>query len=275
MTGRFPNLLVIGAMKSGTTSLHDYLSVHPDIFMSTPKEIHYYADEFFSKWNEEKYKNFFRTDKKYAGTSPQSYTKCHNKYYQHIPERIHKDTPDVKLIYIVRDPIERYKSHVLESYYCDVMEDILYSKESGHYYKTSLYAFQLEKYLEFFSMKQIHIVELEELQSNPLDCMNEIFTFLGLEPLQNGDPFTEIKNTADSKGIPKVIRQKMIYRLAKKIHFPAYQKLARKFSSKFMSKQVVKPQLSEEEMTKLKALFREDTQKLRSLTNKKFDKWSI
>ena len=98
MEGRLPNLLIIGAMKAGTSSLHEYLNLHPDIYMSNPKEIHYYADEFYQNKTKDWYTSFFKTDKKIAGTTPQSYTKYHNKYYQNIPERIYKDTPDVKLI---------------------------------------------------------------------------------------------------------------------------------------------------------------------------------
>src|SRR5690554_4933962 len=97
---RFPNLLIIGAMKSGTTSLHDYLNKHPDIFMSEPKEIHFYND--LSKLTKEKYLDYFKTDKKVVGTTPQSYTKAHHIDFKNIPEKIFKDTPNVKLIYIVR-----------------------------------------------------------------------------------------------------------------------------------------------------------------------------
>ena len=84
MSGRLPNLLIIGAMKSGTSSLHDYLNLHPDIYMYNPKEIHYYADGTYGVKSKEWYASFFETDKKIAGTTPQSYTKCHNKYYKSI-----------------------------------------------------------------------------------------------------------------------------------------------------------------------------------------------
>jgi len=153
---RLPNLLIIGAMKGGTSSLHDYLSLHPEIFMSDPKEIHYYADGDYNKQSIDWYKSLFKTDKKIVGTTPQSYTKCHNKYYKNIPERIKRHNPDVKMIYIVRDPIERYTSHILESYHCDPAHDIQYSIESKNYLKTSMYYMQMEAFLKYFDLSQFH-----------------------------------------------------------------------------------------------------------------------
>ena len=176
--GYLPNLLTIGAMKCGTTSLHNYLNQHPDIFMSEPKELHFYSDMYYTKWERKWYMNLFNSDCKIKGTTPQSYTKAHHKNYEDIPERIYKETPDVKMIYIVRDPIKRYTSHILESYHCDPVEDVKYSRESGNYWKTSLYYYQISKYLEYFKMEQIHILSLEDLQADMLGEMNKIFKFL-------------------------------------------------------------------------------------------------
>jgi len=206
MKGRLPNLLIIGAMKAGTTSLHNYLAKHPDIFMSDPKEIHYYADDKFHINSIDWYKGFFMTDKKIAGTSPQSYTKAHNKYYKNIPERIAKDIPDIKLLYIVRDPIERYKSHILESYHCDSPKDVKYSKESENYLKTSMYFFQVSEYLKYFNKEQIHILALEDLKENKLRELNNIFKFLDIKELSDISLFNFKSNTAEEKRIPYVLR---------------------------------------------------------------------
>lgn len=275
MKGRLPNLLVIGAMKAGTTSLHDYLGQHPDIFMSTPKEIHYYADGAYQEWSKEKYMNFFQTDCKYAGTSPQSYTKCHNKYYENIPERIHKDTPDVKMIYIVRDPIERYKSHILESYYCDNMDDIKYSQQSGHYFKTSMYGMQLKQYLKFFEIDQIHILALEDLQDNPLVEMNKIFTFLGLSAMHGSNLFIEKKNSSESKGVPRVISDHILFRAGRKINKKLSYEIANIIASIFFKNQIAKPNLLESEIDELKRLLIDDINDFRKISGMDFNHWSL
>jgi len=275
MKGRLPNLIVIGAMKAGTTSLHNYLGKHPDIFMSTPKEIHYYSDDGQLKWTKERYMSHFITSKKIAGTSPQSYSKCHNKYYQNIPERIYKDTPNVKLVYLLRNPIERYKSHILESYHCDPIVDIEYSKESGNYWKTSLYGTQLQQYLKYFSIDQIQVITIEELNENPLAVMNQLFDFLEISPLQDESLFQEVKNSAFTKGIPRVIKAHIFYRMGKKVSKAYTEKVAKKIATKFYSEQLKKPQLSEMESKRLQNIFREDLVLLSQLTKRDFSKWNI
>src|SRR5690554_1094693 len=182
MNGRFPNLLVIGAMKAGTTSLHDYLNKHPAVFMTDPKEIHYY--DSLSGLKEEEYLSYFKTDKKIVGTTPQNYTKAHHSDFQYIPEKIFKDTPNVKLIYIVRDPFERIRSHELEMRYGDSMERIKQNHQLGDQWRTSLYFYQINKYLKYFSKNQIHVLTLESLIKNKLVELNKIFNYLGVDEIQ-------------------------------------------------------------------------------------------
>lgn len=275
MEGRLPNLLIIGAMKSGTSSLHDYLNLHPDIFMSDPKEIHYYADETFGVKSKEWYSSFFKTDKIIAGTTPQSYTKCHNKYYQNIPERIHKDTPNVKLIYIVRDPIKRYASHILESYHCDSAADVEYSRVSGNYLKTSMYAMQLKSYLRFFSMDQIHILSLEDLQKNRLKELNAIFKFLGVEELKNEKLFDFKTNTAETKEVPAVIKRSFFIRGLAKLSPILAEKSASFLSKYFFRNLSRKPILSEKEIDSLKLMLEDDINEFRMITGKPFDQWEV
>ncbi len=275
MKGRLPNLLVIGAMKSGTTSLHDYLDLHPDIYMFKPKEVHFYADSNFSEERREAYMNLFKTSHKIVGTSPQSYTKCHNKYYKNIPERIFNDTPNVKMIYLVRDPIERYKSHILESYHCDPKEDIRYSKESGNYWKTSMYGMQLEAYLKFFPIHQIHIMCLEDLKENPLRTMNKAFSFLGLEEMKEDKGFSDVKNAASTKAIPRVIKENILHRIGMKINSTITTKISEVLAQKFYANQLKKPQLSDLQIAELTEKLKDDMTLFRALTKKEFPKWSI
>lgn len=275
MNNRLPNLLIIGAMKSGTSSLHDYLNLHPDIFMSDPKEIHYYADGTYNVKSKEWYTSFFNTNKKIAGTTPQSYTKCHNKYYQNIPKRIFEDTPDVKMIYIVRDPIKRYASHILESYHCDRPEDVKYSQQSENYLKTSMYGMQLKAYLAYFSMKQIYVLSLEDLKQNRLKELNGIFRFLEVAPLDNEELFNFKSNTAETKGIPAVIKGNLIIRLISKISVAFAEKVSTMLSERFYANQLKKPTISDHEKEKLKEKLSPDIEEFRRLTGKVFEQWEI
>ena len=275
MEARLPNLLVIGSMKCGTSSLHDYLNLHPDIFMSEPKEIHYYADADFLSKSKDWYLSHFKTDKKVVGTTPQSYTKCHNKFYLNIPERIHKDSPDIKMIYIMRDPIERYRSHILESYHCDPQEDIAYSKESGNYLKTGLYYMQLTEYLKYFELKQIHLMCIEDLKDDSLGEMNKIFDFLGLEAMQEEVAFDFVSNDASTKTIPTIIRDHLLYRIGSKIAPAMTEGIASKMAEIYFKVQIKKPILTDSELSELKEIYAKDVEKLRELSGLRFEKWSV
>ena len=216
MAGKLPNLIVIGAMKCGTTSLHDYLNMHPDIFMSDPKEIDYFSGENSGKtldW----YTSHFDTDRKICGESSQNYSKAHYPLYAPAPKRMSELIPDAKLIYIVRDPIERYRSHILENFYGEPPEEIESNKKMNSYVKTGMYYYQLSAFLEYYKLTQIKVVVLEELQVNRLKVMNEIFDFLGSTKLDNEDVFNYVSNDHMGKGIPYRVRVSVWYRILNKL----------------------------------------------------------
>ena len=84
-----PNLIIIGAMKCGTTSLHNYLSLHPEIYMSEKKEINYFSKNDIYLNGIDWYETFFNTNLKVVGESSQSYSKYH--VWPNTTKRIFKD----------------------------------------------------------------------------------------------------------------------------------------------------------------------------------------
>ena len=109
-----PNLLVIGAGKCGTTSLHYYLGLHPQISMSYVKELNFFVKEHKwrrgVKWYQS---NFSGSARIYGETSP-AYTNY--PVFSGVPERIYSTLPLAKLIYLVRDPLKRIFSHYIQCY---------------------------------------------------------------------------------------------------------------------------------------------------------------
>jgi len=273
--GKLPNLLVIGAMKSGTTSLHNYLSMHPDIFMSKTKEIHYFSDINYNSKPLNWYKNQFITDKIIRGTSPQGYTKCHHVDSDNVMERLAKFIPNAKLIYIVRDPIERYKSHVLEAYHCDPPKDIKYSKKVDNFIKTSMYHMQISAVLKYFSLKQIHVLSLEDLNKNRLTELNKIFDFLEIKQLDDNSIFEFKSNTAVEKKIPYVVKHSLPYRVGNKMSPKITENAGQIFSKLFLKYQLEKPILSDTELKQLKSYLKPDIDKFKKLTGKHFSQWDI
>ncbi len=191
-----PNLFVIGAMKSGTTSLHEFLGLHPSIQMSSFKEPSFFVDAAeMRKFRPEKeplpfmvdeglYLSLFNTDKNavYFGESSTRYTKL--PFLTGVAERIADYSPNARFIYIMRDPIERTISHywhrvLFHAEHRPMPEAIA---EQAEYRALSHYAMQLAPYIEIVGRENIKAVTSEELSADPVATLQSIFAWLDLDP---------------------------------------------------------------------------------------------
>ena len=184
MAGR-PNLFIIGAMKSGTTSLHNYLNMHPEIAMSDEKEPGYFVEELGLSRGAQWYESLFASGDqyRYRGESSTHYTKL--PLYKGVPERIHQFAPDARFIYIMRNPFERTVSH-----YWHAVRDIHHGGELRPLLKAVIeqpdylafgdYALQLEPYVRLFGREAILTLTFESLVRNPQQQLERIFEWLDL-----------------------------------------------------------------------------------------------
>ncbi|MHB1829738.1 MAG: sulfotransferase family protein [Steroidobacteraceae bacterium] len=189
---RKPNLFVIGAMKSGTTSLHEYLDTHPQIAMSQEKEPGYFVEELSLSKGEEWYLNLFDQDDRYryVGESSTHYTKL--PIYCGVPERLHRFNPDARLIYIMRNPFDRVISH-----YWHAVRNIHHGGEprpllkavqdNPEYLAFSDYAMQLEPYIARFGRHALFTLTFEALVDDPQRELDRIYRWLGLPTYPLGD----------------------------------------------------------------------------------------
>ncbi len=181
---RRPNLFIIGAMKSGTSSLHAYLDAHPEIFMSRQKEPGYFLKEFTWGRGEDWYLSLFDGGEscRYRGESSTHYTKLPR--FQGAAERLAEHCPDARLIYLMRDPIERIISH----YWHMVMshdEDrpmLEAVQRNPQYLHVSNYPMQLEPWFARFPRDRILTMTFEALVADPDTRLREIFSWLGVDP---------------------------------------------------------------------------------------------
>ncbi len=183
-----PNLFVIGAMKCGTTSLHRYLSDHPDVFMSADKEPGYFVRELNWARGEAWYLGLFAQSNRAAivGESSTHYTKLPT--YQGVVERIAEFSRDPRFIYVMRDPVERCVSHYWhqvrsKSRRGGERRDMLTAfRDDKQYLAYSNYAMQLLPYLERFGRERVRILTLEELAADPASVVSRIYAWLGVDP---------------------------------------------------------------------------------------------
>lgn len=180
-----PNLFIIGAMKSGTTSLHEYLSVHPDIFMSDPKEPGHFAKEmtYYPK-DPEWYLGLFAGagDARVIGESSTHYTKL--PLYPGVAERILEFAPDARFVYLMRDPIRRAISHYWHAVRkFDETRPILRAiREDPQYLAFSDYRMQLAPYFRLFGRERVYVETFEALVADPRRVVREVLGWLGVSP---------------------------------------------------------------------------------------------
>ena len=182
-TPTLPNLIIIGAMKAGTSSLHYYLSKHPQIFMSEKKELNFFNHDM--RRGLEWYKSNFDARYPVNGESTPQYARFPKM--PGIPERIKEVVGTPKIIYMVRDPVDRIVSHYVHSISREwedrPFEEVLSNIDVGSndYVLLSSYFFQLSQYLRMFPRERIKVVLLERLSRAPRDTLKEVFRFLEVD----------------------------------------------------------------------------------------------
>lgn len=296
------NLFIPGAAKSGTSSLHDLLNLHPEICMSKNKEPHFWASKKLTEYTSLEisgYLEFFDFHKNhtYYGESSTGYF-----YFERFKENILslKDSKP-KFIFILRNPIDRVYSHYCyvkslgsedESFKDAVLknlekepqpEDVLPELIVKNYYQYSLYGKWLSKFYAQFDGNQIKVILFEDFKENQLQTLNECFDFLNLSRL---DSIPEIKSNVTVKTkFPKAFRKLRIltlsknkYRDALKHFFP--KKFRRKYKKniseaflKFTKTNERYPKLSMEQRDWLCGLFKEDVALLKKTVALDLSKW--
>ena len=191
-----PQALIIGVMKCGTETLATFLAMHPDIAMQMKVQ----AVQFFNlnyRKGYEWYRNQMPCSTKAQITiekSPQYVTAPYG------PKRIKKMDNNMKLILSVREPIKRAISHydqgkLVSGRFSNTFEDTVINTTGGidgnhEVLQRSLYSVQLKRWLDYFKLEQIHIVDAENFKINPAEELNKVENFLGIRQYFTQKSFT-------------------------------------------------------------------------------------
>jgi hypothetical protein len=268
-TTSLPNLIVIGAMKCGTSSLHQYLNLHPQIQMSQFKELDFFIQE--KNWNKgiDWYRSNFSQSADIIGESSPNYTKRH--VFREVPARMSSSIPDAKLIYIVRDPIKRIISHYTHQYIdrCEhlTISEALADLENNHYIKSSFYYWQMEHFLDYYSPDKILVISLEDLSQSPEQTLSQVFDFLKVD--------SSFKHTIFDHAFHQTKQKKRLSTLGKQVaNLPAGYRFINMFSSLFNEK-LNNPIIEQDILKRIKDILQEDVNQLRAFTGNDFANWSI
>jgi hypothetical protein len=185
----FPTFVIIGAMKSGTTSLYNLLRRHDEINMCLVKEPNFFnvKEDTRGNWElgEEWYRNLFEPRPGLTGEASSNYTKFPSTLG--VAERLHRINPDSRLVYIVRNPVDRILSHYLHKVIRGTEKRPIHAalkSTVSDYLLISMYYLQLQQYLQFFPSEQICVIAAEAMWRNPSADLERLCDFLKISRLR-------------------------------------------------------------------------------------------
>lgn len=207
-TNLWPNFLLIGAAKAGTTSLHHMLAQHPEIFLPVEKETHFFDnDEIYAQGIDFYLQHYFRHAENFPARGEAT------PAYLHWPDvvipRIQSafETRPLTFIVMLRDPVKRAWSHYLhmkrigaeslsfaDALACEEERMQRAPRQWHGYYRDGLYAAQLDAWFGHFGQEQFLILTLEEMTADPASLLQKIFQFVGVD--KEFVPTPEHQNTA-------------------------------------------------------------------------------
>jgi Sulfotransferase domain len=275
--GALPNLIVIGAQKCGTSVLHYYLSLHPEVSMSRPKELNFFIEERNWPRGVDWYRSQFDADARVRGEASPNYT----AFPQHegVPERMAQVVPDAKLIYMVRDPLERIAAHWVHNYAKrrekgTLQETLIHPNTS--YVTRAKYAMQLERFLEHYPKEQVLVFQQSELRNKRMETLRQVFEFIGVDPDFNHPRFEQERHQTSGKT--------RATRLAVRLEKMGRGRRGRLFPSNFwlvlddrlpLRRAIKRPDVRAALPDRTLEELRADGERLRELTGRDFSNWKI
>lgn len=234
---RLADFLIIGAMKAGTTTLYSDLRANPAVFMDAKEPHSFCNDRILTPEGIEEYAALFAGAEanQLCGEASTGYTK--RPFFEGVAERVLKVLgKDIKLIYVVREPVARAVSDHYHIHFWDNVPRPI--NEVDHIdpmiINHSRYAMQLEPWLDLFGRDRIYILQFENFINDRHGAITSVSEFLGLPPRPELIDEAKIQNRTAGKpvlnrGIGRAIR-----------HNPLYRRLIRPMISDGIKDQVIK-----------------------------------
>lgn len=179
-----PTFIVGGAPRAGTTSLYRYLEQHPQVCMSARKETSVFIDDRSLEWLST---NYYRH---YDGEPAVGEASAGTLGNPAVAERMYDALPEVRLIFVLRDPVERLHSHFT---YLEGQQEIERGVSFSDFIRSTSdwrdtlidlgrYHDHLTRFTEYFDRGQMLILLFRQLRSGPADVMKRVYRFVGVDP---------------------------------------------------------------------------------------------
>jgi len=292
-----PNLLIVGAAKSGTTSLHNYLNQHPDIFMCSPKEPHFLINKEIGKQRINKgiidlkdYEILFseKSHLKYRGESSVMYLSFPEIAIKNIK---HYLDDDIKIIIMLRNPVERAYSGYQHVKRYNMMENLSFEdalelgEERYHdiknftpasrYLELGNYYNQVNVFKKNFD--NIHVVIYDDYKTDFNEELNKIFDYLEVVRITINAEQQHMVGGWEwkSDGMKKIMMQQNLLKLFLRFIMP-FKSLRQYIRVKFQKANTKVVEIINPETEKwLKEYYKQDVAKLSELLNRDLNHWII
>jgi Sulfotransferase domain len=274
-----PNLIVIGAKKCGTTSLHQYLASHPDVAMSTEKELDFFVAHRNWARGLDWYRRQFDATAAVRGESSPSYTAL--PHHRGVPERMARVIPDARLVYVVRDPVERLISH----YHMEVavgrehrpLAAAVADSSESRYVTQGRYWMQLDPYLRGFDGAQVLVVDQAELDRDRAASLRRVFAFLEVDPDFVSPDFDEVHFPAMARRRRRPVAiavQALNRRLGRERSYRVRRRVPERVRW-MLTAPVRRPDVEPALRARLEQIYAPEVARLREHTGLRFESWSL
>ena len=269
-----PNFIIIGAMKAGTTSLALYLDGHPQGFVSKPKEPGFFDKPHLSRTARDDYEKLFAGagDARAVGEASTNYTKAPRM--RGVPERMRALIPEVRLIYLVRDPIARIKSmyrhEVGQGWARQPLRDLVFTDPK--YLDLSRYSYQIGLYQEVFQRQQICVLRTADLGEARERTLSRIAEFLSIDDTWDVEKTSRRYNAGGKwRRLPKIAHRLQTSRKLRGVR-RATPGILRRFMRKGLERPIPEDAtaLTPEMEAHIRAILRPDHERLASDFNLEF-----
>jgi hypothetical protein len=278
---RLPNVVIIGAMKAGTTSMHNYLDLHPDINVSVDKEARFFQDPNLLDWVGIYQRNFTPGTPVRAESTP-FYAK--SPVIPGVADRMAELVPDARIIYLVRDPIDRITAEYVEQVQWSAISRPLDveladpDEPTNSLVAGSRYATQLALYRARFGRDRVLVIDLADLSADPATVMGNVFEFVGVDRLDlDAAAFRTFNARGDKGSYPNWALRLRRAGLARGLNVLP-KRLRQRLTGaawRAVQKPVEAPEMSAETRARLQQALQPEIDALRAETGQAFASWSL
>jgi hypothetical protein len=293
-----PNLFIVGAPRSGTTSMYVHLKAHPEPFMSPIKEIGFFGSDLSiaERPSLEKYLSYFSDwgEERYGGEGSTVYL-----YSSQAAKEILEFSPSARILILLRNPVDFLHSlhrHIMNLGYEDITDfsaalDAEPARRSGgripkgarragmvellRYRDVATFSIQVKRYLDVFPREHVHIVLFDDLRDRPAEVYRDTLRFLGV------DPHFETSLAAANPNLR--VRSRLLFSLLKRSWKDASvsrslpTRVLRKLVLEPMGRFVVRPEarapMPRELRRRLEAEFAPEVERLGDLLGRDLSRW--